>query len=149
MLLHVAAVDGRHGGRPARARPAPTLPRQGLGFWRSAPEERAASWRRSGGPNGGVRGRWREALARFPGREWLPRVGKEEEGLSRSRASRGFGVGERRGRTRRKTRVMGLELIRASRQGQGQGGSACARGAETASVGWVESGQLRHGRLGA
>jgi hypothetical protein len=32
VLLHVAAVDGRHGGRPARARPAPTLPRQSLGF---------------------------------------------------------------------------------------------------------------------
>lgn len=56
VLLHVAAVDGRHGGRPARARRVPTLPRQGLGFWRSAPgglrelaEERRAERRSAGG----------------------------------------------------------------------------------------------------
>lgn len=41
MLLHVAAVDGRHGWRPAGPRPAPTLPRQGLGFWRSTEGPRA------------------------------------------------------------------------------------------------------------
>jgi len=61
VLLHVASVDGRHGGRPARARPAPTLPRQGLGFWRSAPEglrelaeERRAERRSAGAVAGGA-----------------------------------------------------------------------------------------------
>jgi hypothetical protein len=62
VLLHVAAVDGRHGGRPTGRRPAPTLPRQGLGSWRSEPRGlREPPPRRRG------RRRW-ETRARFPRR---------------------------------------------------------------------------------
>lgn len=111
VLLHVAAVDGRHGGgrpRPSLCGPNPT----------AAPGLRVLEiGRREGSPRAGgeaeeVGG---EARARFsPDANGLSLVrGRGEEVvwyLSRSRARRGFGGrGGRRDRgRRRKTRAMGL-----------------------------------------
>jgi hypothetical protein len=63
VLLHVAAVDGRHGWRPTGRRPAPTLPRPGLGFWRSGPGGLREPPQRRG------RRRMWEKRAPFPRRE--------------------------------------------------------------------------------
>jgi hypothetical protein len=114
VLLHVAAVDGRHGERPARARPAPTLPRQGLGFWRSAPEglrelaeERRAERRSAGAVAGG-------AGSVPPTRMAPPCWGGGGVSLALASEPRVWGEGRdgSTGRTRRKTRAMGLELMR-------------------------------------
>jgi hypothetical protein len=65
VLLHVAAVDGRHGWRPTGRRPAPTLPRPRLGFWRSRP----AGLREPPAPRRRGRRRMWDKRAPFPRRE--------------------------------------------------------------------------------
>lgn len=111
VLLHVAAVDGRHGGR---VRPQPYRARA-LGFWRSAPggllelpEERRVLQRSAEG-EGSV------ATTRMGS----PVLGRRR-GLSRARdRAEGLEWGERRGRTRRKTRARWASCYtRTDRPGQ-------------------------------
>jgi hypothetical protein len=152
VLLHVAAVDGRHGERPARARPAPTLPRQGLGFWRSAPEglrelaEERRAERRSAGAVAVAGG----AGSVPPTRMAPPCWGGGGVSLALASEPRVWGEG-RDGTDSEEDEGDGPRAYTRTRGafGRCKGGSACAWGVETASVGWVESGQLRHGRLGA
>jgi len=113
VLLHVAAVDGRHGGRPARPRPDPTLPRQGLGFWRSAPgpgELRELAGERGQGEAGDGGGR--RGLDSPDASEWTPSFDEGGSGLSRARErAEGLeGRGERGGGKGGGRRRWGLEL---------------------------------------
>jgi hypothetical protein len=110
VLLHVAAVDGRHGWRPTGRRPAPTLPRPGLGFWRSGPGGLREPPQRRG------RRRMWEKRAPFPRRErsslfWnggVERGARERaEGLEgRGREGDGGRRGWVRGYTRRRRAVL-------------------------------------------